>query len=217
MLLFCYGIDPHLVRLSNQLEGITLYSLPVLPGENPLVPLTEKYKVIGYCDDCKPAITNMSEFSLVERETRLFEAASGTMLHRDPSSGKVKFLRLGRWRGTLQKEDLPSACQYIALSDFLDMLGLKLFASFKKTRQICGNELQDKFQRTVGVWRLRFMELTQRPFSCNTYLLPKAWYRCHVMPLRVGDENNLKKQVSYFFNIERGAKFEQCFGIYLDG
>ena len=86
------------------------------------------------------------------------------------------------------------------------MLGLKLFASFNKTRQTSGNELQDKFQKTVGAWRLRFMELTQRPFSCNTYLLPKAWYRCHVVPLRVGDEDNLKKQVNSFVFIDQGEK-----------
>ena len=75
MILFCYGIDPHLVRLASRLVGITLYSTPtfgpVLQDELPLAPTQEKYKLVGYCDDCKPAVTSMAEFSLVESETRL--------------------------------------------------------------------------------------------------------------------------------------------------
>ena len=66
----------------------------------------EKYKLLGYIDDIKPAITSMNEFTIVDKGSSLFEAASGCILHRDPTSGKVKFLPLGRWRGTLQQEDL---------------------------------------------------------------------------------------------------------------
>ena len=96
MILFGIGIDPHLIRLSNRLNGIVLYSTPtlgpVLPNQRPLPNTEERYKVTGYADDCKPAITSMAEFSLVERETQFFEAASGYELHRVPTSGKVKLL-----------------------------------------------------------------------------------------------------------------------------
>ena len=77
----------------------------------------------------------MAEFTLVETETGTFEAASGCELHRDPTSGKVKFLRLGRWRDSLQEEDLPPMCRYITFSDHLNMLGMPLFASYQETRQ----------------------------------------------------------------------------------
>ena len=148
MLLFCYGIDPHLVQLGARLKGITLYTAPtygpVLPDQLPLEPTTEKYKLVGYCDDCKPAVTSMAEFSLVERETRMFEAASGTELHRDRNSGKVKFLPLGRWKGTLSEDDLPNECKYIAFTEHLDMLGPKLFARFERTRKENGEDPNNK-------------------------------------------------------------------------
>ena len=63
----------------------------------------ETYKLIAYVDDVKPSITSMNEFSVVDRGSALFEAASGCVLHRDPASGKVKFLPLGRWKGTLTR------------------------------------------------------------------------------------------------------------------
>ena len=31
------------------------------------------------------------------------------------------------------------------------------------------------------------MPLSQRPWSVNTYALPKIWFRCHTLELRVGD------------------------------
>ena len=202
MILFAIGIDPHLIRLTNRLTGILLYSTPtlgpVLPNQPPLPDTEERYKVTGYADDCKPAITSMAEFILVENETRLFEAASGCELHRDPTSNKVKFLRLGRWRGTLQKEDLPPACQYIAFSDFLDMLGLQLFASYRRTTKHNGESVKSKIMDKSISWITKFMPLTQRPFSINCYLLPKAWFRCHILPLRRGDIDNMKKVLNRF-------------------
>ena len=62
----------------------------------------------------------MEEFTIVDRGSSLFESASGCVLHRNPASGKVKFLPLGRWRGTLTIEDLP--VNYIVLSEHLDMV-----------------------------------------------------------------------------------------------
>ena len=140
----------------------------------------------------------MAEFSLVESETRLFEAASGTELHRDRTSNKVKFLPLGRWKGTLTEDDLPNECKYIAFSDHLDMLGPELYANFNKTRQVAGEGMVVKFRNTTGPWRIRRMPLTQRPWSSNTYLLPKVWYKAHIIPLRQGDIDQLKKFVNSF-------------------
>ena len=62
---FSYGIDPLLCLLEKQLQGILISSLPVigpvLLGQQPLPPIEERYKIIGYADDVKPAITNMAE------------------------------------------------------------------------------------------------------------------------------------------------------------
>jgi hypothetical protein len=74
----------------------------------------------------------MQEFSIIDQGSALFEAASGCHLHRDPESGKVKFLPLGQWKWTLTQEDLP--VDYVVLSDHLDMVGVQLMGSYQKTR-----------------------------------------------------------------------------------
>jgi hypothetical protein len=76
---------------------VPLSSRPTLPTMKHL------YKVIDY----KPGITTMQKIQLVDNACALLERASGVKLHRDPSAGNVKFLALGRWRGTLSQEDIP--------------------------------------------------------------------------------------------------------------
>ena len=71
---FCFGIDPLLVYLE---KGILIHSLPVsgpaLPDQpKHLPPLELRCKVQGYSDDCKPAITTMSEFHLVDKACSFF-------------------------------------------------------------------------------------------------------------------------------------------------
>ena len=87
----------------------------------------------------------------MDRASLLFEQASGCELHRDPTSGKVKFLPLGRWRETLQQEDIP--VPYILLSDHLDMVGVVLKATFTQTRKVNCDELLDKISSVVGAWK----------------------------------------------------------------
>ena len=104
---FAIGIDPLLVYLERRLTGIPITSLPVsgpcLPNSahHVLPPMKQLYKLVAYADDVKPSITSMQEFFLVDQACSLIERASGVKLHRDPAAGKVKFLPLGRWKGTL--------------------------------------------------------------------------------------------------------------------
>jgi hypothetical protein len=196
--LFCYGIDPHLVWLEMRLRGIPIYRQlsfgPALPGKESELELAESYKVIGYIDDIKPAITSMFEFTLVDQGSSLFEAASGCILHRDPQSGKVKFLPLGHWKGTLQQEDLP--VNYIALSDHLDMVGVQLKATYTQTRKMNCDTLLEKMDNTIRPWKGgKFMPLTMRPFSINTYCMSKLWFKCSSIDLRLGDIKKINSDV----------------------
>ena len=83
MFFFAYGIDPLISYLEKRLTGILVCSLPV-SGPVPestrsatLPALEERYKVVSYADDLKPAIVTMEEFSLVNNASALLEAASG--------------------------------------------------------------------------------------------------------------------------------------------
>ena len=67
----------------------------------------------------------------MDQACAMLERASGVKQHKDPSAGKVKFLPLSRWRGTLVQEDLPH--QYIKISDHLDFVGVELRETFVQT------------------------------------------------------------------------------------
>ena len=77
---FSFGIDPLLVYLEKRLQGFMIASLPVQgpvgAGQHGLQPIEERYKLIGYAYDVKPAITNMQEFSMVDMAMTVFEKAS---------------------------------------------------------------------------------------------------------------------------------------------
>ena len=123
----------------------------------------------------------------------MFEAASGCQIHRDPMQDKCKVLLLGGWK-RLEQADIP--VDYIRISDHLDMLGFTLMATFTKTRKANGDAVKAKFRDTIGPWRAgRFMPLTERSHSLNTYALPKIWYKSHMMEYRIGDVTDFNKQM----------------------
>ena len=132
----------------------------------------------------------MSEFAVVERAAQLFEQSSGNKLHRDPQKRKCKVLLLGRWRGTVEQEDI--GFPHFRITESLSFVGVHLQASWQKTRKQNNDELQDKVKRMIGTWKSgKFMSLVCRPFSLNSYALNKVWYRTHSVDLRVGDISTL--------------------------
>ena len=142
---FAFGIDPLITFLERRLKGIHITSFP---QEGPTIKdspvqrlpdVEERYRVVSYADDLKPAITSLEEFDLVNKASEMFEGSSGCRLHRNPLSNKCKFLPLGRWRKNLQQEDLPINCQYIIISDHLDMVGVQLKATWTQTRKVNGD------------------------------------------------------------------------------
>ena len=159
-----------------------------------LPPIQQHYKVVAYADDVKPSITSMQEFVLVDHACSLLERASGVKLHRDPAAGKVKFLALGRWRGVLTQEDLPH--QYVQISEHLDFVGVELRATFIQTRKANGEQLQQRVKNTVGPWKAgKFMPITLRPHSANSFALSKVWFKCCSVNLRVQDINSINSKV----------------------
>ena len=106
----------------------------------------------------------------------------------------MKFLPLGRWRGTLEQEDLP--VKYIALSEHLDMVGVQLKATSTQTRKSNCDTVQDKVSKVIGPWRGgKFMCLTLRPFSLNTCCLSKVWFKCGSVDLRAGDISKITSTI----------------------
>ena len=212
MHLFSYGIDPLLSYLDRRLQGILISSLPVAgpvcPNLPHLQPIEERYKVIGYADDVKPAITSMAEFSLVDKAMELFEKASGCRLHRDPSTKKCKFLPLARWRGTLQQEDIP--CQYMTLSDHLEMIGVDLRATWMQTRKANGDIVQSRVEGTIRPWKSgKFMPLNQRAWSVKQNCMSKVFFRTKSVDLRLMDITKITSQVKSWLYADQLLKPEE--------
>ena len=132
----------------------------------------------------------MSEFAVVERAALLFEKSSGNKLHRDPVRGKCKVLLLGRWRGTVEQEDI--GFPHLRITDSLAFVGVHLQATWQKTRKQNNDELVERVKGTIGAWKSgKFMPLVCRPFSLNSYALSKVWFRTHSVDMRAGDITTL--------------------------
>ena len=194
MFWFSYAIDPLLIYLQKRLKGLPIFHLPVagpvLHGEAPLPPLEDRYTVISYADDVKSAVTCMKEFQLVNEASLMFEKSSGCVLHRDPNSGKCKVLLVGRWRNSVQQEDIP--LNYVQISEHLDMLGVVLKATATQTRMVNGDEVSARVRNKIKSWQGgRFMPLSQRPWSINSYVLSMVYFRCNSINLRVKDLNSI--------------------------
>jgi hypothetical protein len=68
------------------------------------------------------------------------------------------------------------------------MVGVVLKATFTQTHKTNCDELLERCGNVLGAWKGgKFMALTQRPWSVNTYALRKIWFRCHSLELRSGD------------------------------
>ena len=92
---------------------------------------------------------------------------------------KCKFLPLGRWCNTLQQSDIP--CNYMTLSDRLDMVGVTLKATWTQTRKINVDTLQLRVENTVRPWKAaKLMPITQRGWSLISFALSKVWFRLGV-------------------------------------
>ena len=194
---FAYGVDPLLEYLHHRLEGITITSSivhgPVYKGQGRrLDPIKQKYTVIGYCDDVKPAISNLGEFLIVDQGATLFEKSSGCRLHRDPTSDKCKVLLLGSWKA-LEQEEIP--LPFLRITDSLDMLGVQLLAKYTDTRQCNGDILTNMIKGKTDLWKAgKFVPFCARSFSINCHALSKIWYRTSCVDVRKGD---IKKMTSF--------------------
>ena len=221
---FCYGIDPLIIYLQKRLSGIKIYNCPILgpapKGHPPILPpKTQKYSIVGYCDDIKPAINNWEELLMVDKAVTFFENSSGCKLHRDPKTEKCKILLLGKWIGIVKQNDIP--LNFLKISDHMDMLGVKLYAKYVTTRQQNGEDLIKIVKNKIDLWKTgKFVPLTSRPWSLNTYILSKIWYRTSSIDSKEGDckrilslckswlyQNNLVKptEILIFRNILEGG------------
>ena len=94
------------------------------------------------------------------------------------------------------------------LTNCLDMVGVQLCATWAATRKENGNNLRGKIANLVGCWRTgKFLPLSFRPHSVNTYALSKVWFRSST--LREGDYNAMNSSIKKWLYSDLLFKPEQ--------
>ena len=84
----------------------------------------------------------------------------------------------------------------MVLSESLEMVGVELKASWLQTRKANGDIVQARLSNTVNAWKSgKFMDLSCRPWSLNTFALTKVWFKCHTVDLRVTDISSVTSKV----------------------
>ena len=106
------------------------------------------------------------------------------------------------------QEDIP--VDYMVLTDTLDMVGVQLCALWSKSRQKNGLTLQNKVSTMVGAWKAgKFMPLTSRPYSINSFIFSKVWFKCHTVNIRECDIKSLSSTVKKWLYADLLVKPEE--------
>ena len=73
---------------------------------------------------------------------------------------------------------------------------MRLYSNYSATRRENGEILKGKVKDRIGSWKSgKFLPLTSRPWSINSFCLPRLWYRTGCLDLRVGDSNAITSSV----------------------
>ena len=84
----------------------------------------------------------------------------------------------------------------MTLTEELDMVGVELQATWTATRKTNGDALQNRIVKKTNFWKGgKFMPLSMRGGSINTYCLSTVWFKSHSVDLRVMDISKISKAV----------------------
>ena len=98
----------------------------------------------------------------------------------------------------------------MTISDHLDMLGVELHATWTQTRKENCDIMQDRVEKTVRLWKSgKFMQLSMRSWSMNSYCLPKVWFRAHCVDLRKVDVSRIHGKVKSWIYGDQFLKPEE--------
>ena len=100
------------------------------------------------------------------------------------------------------------------LSDHLDMVGVQLRATWIQTRKANCDIVQQRVTTTVNSWKAgKFMPLVLRPWSVNSYVMSKVWFRCGSVDLRAADITSINSSIKswiYADLLERPSEAAMC-------
>ena len=78
------------------------------------------------------------------------------------------------------------------------------------TGKVNSDELQDKVKNVIGPWKGgKFMPLSLRSHSLNTYCLSKLWFKCPSINLRVCDHEKITSNIKSWLFQDQLVKPEE--------
>ena len=90
------------------------------------------------------------------------------------------------------------------------MIGVDLRATPSQTRKANGDILVDKVKKIIGTWKGgKFLPLSLRGLSANSYCLSKVWFKCGSIDLRQGDFASLTSQIKSWIYTDQLIKPEE--------
>ena len=76
------------------------------------------------------------------------------------------------------------------------MLGVKLCAKYTDTRSRNGDDMVKNTADKINLWKSgKFMPISARLFSVNTYIFSKLWYKTAVLDVREEDIKKINSSV----------------------
>ena len=98
----------------------------------------------------------------------------------------------------------------LSKSDFIDILGIRLFSNPTVTRRENGEEMVQFVKNITDRWKSgKFMPLLDRTQSVNVYILSKLWYRCGAVDLRKGDIDKMISHIKSWIYADMFLKPEE--------
>ena len=203
MEIFVVGVNPLLQLLDKKLRGIDMYKSatqgPVNQDGVAIPPLVQTGKVIGFVDDACPIVTSEKEFYTVDACLKKFELASGCKFHRNPVTQKCKITLFGPWKRKFSQNNIPLT--FLQVTDHLEILGVKLFESWRATQKENGIKVVNKVSRVADRWKGgRFYDFLLRPYIVNTYLFSNIWYAASVLDLQLGHLDEIQKKGNQYLH-----------------
>ena len=104
--------------------------------------------------------------------------------------------------------DIP--CTNMILTEELDMVGVELRATWTQTRKVNGDAIQKRVSNKTNQWKGgKFIPLSMRSWSINTYCLSKVWFKSHSVDLRVLDITSINRAVKSWLYADMFFKPEE--------
>jgi hypothetical protein len=90
------------------------------------------------------------------------------------------------------------------------MVGVELKATWTQTRKANGDIVQSRVSTTINAWKSgKFMDLSSRPWSLNTFALTKVWFKCHTVDLRITDISSITSKIKSWLYQDQLEKPEE--------